>query len=353
MRAAVLKNKGQLLQIEQIDRPEPAPGQVLIKVEACGVCGSDVHASEAEWTPLNIVMGHEYSGTVATLGEGVGRWKVGQRVAPVSQISCGQCPKCHSGDFHHCENLVYTDYSTEFNGAYAEFCLTGENDILPLADNISFEEAATIEPLAVGYDAVRRARLKPGESVLIVGAGPIGLTTAAWARFFGARHVVVSERNPERLALADLMGATHTINAGEEPDVMAVCEKMTGVKPLVIFECVGIPGMIQQMISMAEPRSKIIVVGVCMEPDTFIPMDCTFKALELVFPFGYSISDYEYIFEQMEMGRISGKPLISNCISLEELPDMFERLKKPTDQCKVIVMPNNHRSSGHTGLEEK
>jgi len=342
MRTAVYKAKNQALVLENRPVPEPGPRQILIRVRACGICGSDIHASEADHTPTNVVMGHEFAGDIAAVGDKVTRWKLGDAVVPLSQISCGECPACLSGDNSHCENLQTLEFNPEYNGAYAEYAIVGEADALPLPKGISYAQAAAIEPMAVGYDAVRRSDLAMDDAVLIIGAGPIGLAVATWASHFGITHVVVSEMNPKRLALAEQMGATATINASEDRDVIAAYQRMTGRKPSVIFEVVGVPGMIQRCIEMAEPDSKIVVVGVCQESDSFEPMQCIFKTLKLIFVLGYTVTDYATIVSLLEQERITVDPLITHRITLEELPAMFEQMRRPTDQMKVIVEPDRN-----------
>ncbi|MDX1499810.1 MAG: alcohol dehydrogenase catalytic domain-containing protein [Woeseiaceae bacterium] len=339
MKAAVYVEKSSPLVLKDLPKPEPAPGQLRIRVKACGVCGSDIHASEADWTPTGIVMGHEFAGVVDAVGEGVTRWRPGDRVAPLAQISCGGCDACRAGDEQPCENPELIDYNPERGGAYAEYTIVGARDALPLPDALSFEEAAAVEPLAVGLDAVRRARLTEDDSVLIIGGGPIGLSITQWARFFGARDVVVSELNPARLKIAEAMRATGTIDASSAPDTIEAFVELTGRKPTVIIEAVGVPSMIQRCIEMAKPESRIVVVGVCQATDTFEPMQCILKSLTLIFAYGYSTDDYAYIIELLGSGQLTAKPLISHRVSLDELPAAFEALRRPGDQIKVIVEP--------------
>ena len=345
MRAAIFKEKGQPLVIEDIPEPIPKEGQVLVKIKACGICGSDIHASETDWTPKNIVMGHEFSGIIAGLGAGVKKWEVGQRVAALAQITCGKCTECLNKNFHRCASIEYLAYNRKYNGGYSEYVVVGEQDVIPISNKISFGEAAAIEPLAVGLDAIRKSRLKVGENVLIIGGGPIGLTCATWAKFYGAANVVISELNPERLLLAKAMGATDTINPNKETDVIAAFQEKTNALPDIIVEAVGVKGMIQYCVNLAQKRSRILVVGVCQEPDVFEPLKCILKSLELIFPFGYSVQDYDFIIKMMEQERITAKPLISHQIGLAELPTMFEKMKNPTNQCKVIVVPKNFSSN--------
>lgn len=339
MLAAVFKAKSQPLVLEERAMPVPKDYQVRIKVKACGICGSDIHAAEADWTPSNIVMGHEFSGVIDAVGSKVTKWKLGDSVVPLAQISCGECRFCKDGISSECIALESIDYNPKYNGAYAEYCLVGEGDCLGMPSTISYAEAAAVEPLAVGLDAIRRAKVSASDSILIIGAGPIGLTITQWAKFVGARNVIVSELNPVRLAKASEMGATGVIDASKSLDPVASFEALTGRKPTIIVEAVGIPGMIQKCIEMAEPNSRIIVVGVCQSTDTFEPLQCILKSLQLVFCYGYTTADYTYILDMLDTKRISALPLISDEISLSELPLVFEKMKTPKGEIKVIVAP--------------
>jgi len=340
VKAAVYKGKSQALVLEDRPLPEPSARQIRIRVKACGICGSDLHASEADWTPTDIIMGHEFAGVVDAVGAEVDAWQVGDRVVPLSQISCGTCPWCLAGDNSDCPELQTTDYNPTYGGAYAEYTIVGAGDALPLPEGLSYEEAAAVEPLAVGLDAARRANFHDGDSLLIIGAGPIGLTIAQWARYFGVRDIVVSELNPVRRKLAMEMGCTAAIDASKEQDVVGAFEQLTGRRPTVIVEAVGIPGMIQKCIDMAEKGSRIVIVGVCMSSDIFEPSACIMKFLQLIFAYGYTTADYAYILELLEAKRITAIPLISHRITLDELPRVFEEMRRPSDQIKVIVNPD-------------
>lgn len=339
MKAAVFRSQGSPLEIEDFPCPQAGRGEVLIRIKACGVCGSDIHALDSDWLQPGVVMGHEFAGVIAGLGEGVSTWRVGQRVAPLSQISCGECQQCREKNFSDCLDIQYLDYNLQCNGGYSEYVVVGQNDILPLPDSVSFAEAASMEPLAVALGAVKHAGITASDNLLIVGAGPIGLCIAQWARFLGTNHIVVSELNPTRRALAGQFGATVTLDAGIEADIMLAAERETGIRPNVIVEAVGIPGMIQRCIEMAEKKSKLLIVGVCQAEDVIQPMDAILKSLSIYFPFGYSVKDYGFILQQIEQGKIAAQPLISHRIGLDELPQMFTAMRTPSDQIKVIVEP--------------
>jgi len=190
----------------------------------------------------------------------------------------------------------------------------------------------------VGLYAIRRANVRPGQNVLIVGAGPIGLAATTWSKFCGAGKVLVSERSVERMKLARKMGADAVINANEERDVSEAFFRETGTKPDLIVEAVGAPGMIQHCIRIAASGGRIVVVGACMEQDSILPSMAISKDLELSFVCGYDMEDFKFALDMAGKGRIKPGILITHRVSLDGLPAAFEALKAPTDQCKVMIV---------------
>jgi (R,R)-butanediol dehydrogenase/meso-butanediol dehydrogenase/diacetyl reductase len=221
-------------------------------------------------------------------------------------------------------------------GAYAEFVKVGAGETLRLPEAVGYREGALVEPLSVGLHAVHEARLEPGANVLVLGAGPIGLATSVWARFFGARTVMVSEKAPGRRTLAERFGATHVIDPAQEIPGAAFL-KAAGAPPDVIFECVGVPGMIQQCVLLAPPRGRIVVVGVCMQPDMIFPMFAIVKEISLRFVVGYRRQDFQLTLDMLAAGRIAGGPMITDVVALAQLPAAFAALQQPTTQCKVML----------------
>lgn len=339
MRAAVLRGLGKPLELEEVPDPEPGPTDLVLRVKSCGICGSDLHASDLPpGLPPGTVMGHEFAGEVVAVGSEVGdRWRKGERVCALPYIGCGRCAACLSGDGTRCVGMQATGLGA-IPGAYAEYVRVGSHESLRLPESVDFDAGATVEPLAVGLHAVRQSQLVPGENVLVVGAGPIGLATALWARFFGARSVVVSEKAAGRLELAARFGATHGIDASKE-NVAGSFHKQTGATPDVIFECVGVPGMLQECLMLAPARARIVVVGVCMQPDTIFPALAILKELSLHFVVAYRRQDFEFILDMLGSERVASQPMITDVVDLERFPEAFQALKQPTTQCKVILRP--------------
>jgi (R,R)-butanediol dehydrogenase/meso-butanediol dehydrogenase/diacetyl reductase len=339
MRAAVLREAGKPLQIEQVPDPTPGPEELVVKVESCGVCGSDLHVSDLRGAlPAGTVMGHEFCGVVSEVGRQVaGRFRVGERVCALPLIGCGRCAACVSGDASQCPSLQTTGLG-QVPGAYAEYVRVGANEAFRLPESVDHRQGAMVEPLAVGLHAVEKAQLTPGARVLVIGAGPIGLTVSLWARFFGARAVAVSEKAPGRRELAGRFGATDVIDPSRE-EVGPAFAKLAGGPPDAIFECVGVKGLIQECINLAPNRGRVVVVGVCVHPDVIVPGIAVMKEIDLRFVVAYHKRDFELTLSLLGQRRISSAAMVTDVVDLAHLPVAFEALKRPTTQCKVLVEP--------------
>ncbi|MAT95288.1 MAG: alcohol dehydrogenase [Halioglobus sp.] len=341
MKAAVFKEVGQPLVVETVDDPTPEPGELVMKVGYCGICGTDLHATREGLTTAccGQILGHEYVGEIVEVGaRAEGDWQVGDRVCAMPFIACGHCLPCAAGRFFECADKKVSGVDDQ--GGFAEYVTTGSRETLLLPDTLELRSAALVEPLAVGIHAVRVAGVRAGSRVLIIGAGPIGLTTALWCRFFGARDVVISELAPARAALAKQMGATAVLHPDVEEGAEGLLQQYVdaaGAPPDVIFECVGAPGLIQQCIEMASYGSSVVPVGVCEQPDAIMPFLGLVKELRIQFAMAYNKDDFETSVAMLAEGRIDVTPMITDTVSLDELPEAFEALRTPSDQCKVLT----------------
>ncbi len=341
MRAMVLRNKK--LSIEEVPTPAPGPMQVVAKVRACGICGSDLHAAKyleqmieatraagrSAWSTLDlerpIVMGHEYCVEVVQAGAGAEDWTPGTRATSVPALLAPGSPSGTLG----------LGYAAEAPGAYAEYILLSAPLLLRVPDSVPDEVAATTEPLAVGLHAVRAAKVAVGEAAVIMGAGPIGLMTLLWLKYDGVARVVVSDPAPDRRALAGRLGADVVIDpsAGSGADAIL---NAAGGQPPVVFECVGVEGTLEQAMELAGRGGRVIVVGVCMNPDTIRPMVGINKQLVLQFVLGYTPQEYAEALAALADGKIDTSPMISRTVTLDELPDAFTALASPKD-CKIVL----------------
>jgi len=341
MKAAVFKEVGQPLSLESVADPVPEPGELVMKVSFCGICGTDLHATREGLTTAccGQILGHEYVGEIAEVGKGAdGNWKVGDRICAMPFIGCGRCLPCAAGHFFECANKKVS--GVDDPGGFAEFVTTGSRETILLPDDLDLQSAALVEPLAVGIHAVRIANVKAGSRVMVIGAGPIGLAVALWCRFVGAREVIVSEVAKTRAALAKTMGATAVIHPDLESGAEGLLQQFSdaaGGAPDVIFECVGAPGLLQQCIEMAPHHGKIIPVGVCEQPDAIIPFFGLVKELRIQFAIAYTRDDFDTCVAMLGERRIDVSPMVTDIVSLDDLPNAFEALRTPSRQCKVLA----------------
>ncbi|MFM2280579.1 MAG: hypothetical protein RLZZ444_2810 [Pseudomonadota bacterium] len=343
MKAAIFKGLGQKLAIETVSDPVPGPGEVVIRVAACGVCGSDLHATDAGafLQEAGTVLGHEFSGEVTASGDPA--VAVGQRVTAVPVNACDECRElgtCKDNLGILCPNNRITGLAKSVPGAYAQFIKVGARQVVPLPDGVSFEEGAMVEPLAVGLHAVKKSDMAIGARVLIIGAGPIGLAVTAFSQLRGAATVVVSERAPARRDAARSFGASAVIDPTAVEDVGAEFARIAGGPPDIVFDCVGVPGMIQSCINLAATRGTIVVVGVCMKDDTMLPLSAIFKELKVQFILGYVEEDFATVLEFLQAGKINANAMVTDRVNFETLPDAFEGLRQPGNQIKMMIMPN-------------
>jgi (R,R)-butanediol dehydrogenase/meso-butanediol dehydrogenase/diacetyl reductase len=344
-KVAVFRGAGRPLTIEEHPEPQPETGHVVMRVESCGVCGSDLHATQ-EGVFLQqdgTVLGHEFAGEIIASDDPA--VPVGLRATAVPVNACGDCRKMGLGSCRKslgilCPENRITGLDLTVPGAYAQKISIGSEQVVPLPEGVSYDEGALVEPLAVGLHAVDRADIPLGGRVLVIGAGPIGLAVTTFARLRGAGAVVVSEYAPARRDAAKRFGASAVIDPAETEDLGASFAAIAGGPPDVIFECVGIQGLIQQAIDLSQPRGTIVLVGVCMKPDEIVPIAATLKELRLQFVLGYVDSDFARVLDLMGQGLIDAKSMITDQVGLSGLPEAFEGLRKPTTQIKLMIHPN-------------
>lgn len=336
MKAAVFRQAGQPMQIETVPDPAPKPRQLVLRVGYCGICGTDLHSTREgpAVLPCGSILGHEFAGEVVAVGRELSAdWQGGERVCALPFLGCGRCAACITGRPFECPEVLLT--GLQVPGGFAEYVTTGERETVRIPDALDLQHAALVEPMAVGLHAVRIAGLQAGQRVLITGAGPIGLAVLLWARALGARNVVISEFSPERRALAARLGADAVIDPAQA--LGAQFADAAGAPPDMIFECVGAPGLLAQCVDAAPRRSRIVAVGVCEQPDTFMPFPALLKELEIRFAIAYTRDDFETTIAMLATGRLDAGALVTHVVSLSELPAAFEALRTPRQQCKVLA----------------
>jgi len=265
-----------------------------------------------------------------------GQWKSGDRVVGFPYICCGDATPCKNFGFGSAMCGKGTSIGLgQSHGGYADYVKIGGSGAYRLPESVSFREGAMVEPLAVGLHAVDMAKMARGATVLVIGAGPVGLAVMLWAKFLGARHVIVSERAEQRRTMAAKFGATDAVDPAQPltPQV----EKIAGKGPDVIFECVGAPGLIGAAMMDAPRGTRIVIAGVCQQPDTIMPIMGIVKELELQFVLGYRPADFDYVIGMIASNRVDVAHMVTDIVDLQKLPDAFEALRHPTHQCKVML----------------
>jgi (R,R)-butanediol dehydrogenase/meso-butanediol dehydrogenase/diacetyl reductase len=346
MKAVLCKPQNRLA-VEDVPKPQPDAGQVILKVRACGICGSDLHALEygfAETSGIGTryalssignIMGHEFCGEVAEVGAGVADFKVGDRVTSLPFLNCGECAACRAGNATQCTTFRVIG-SAETPGAYAEYVRCAAANLMRLPAQINFRQGALVEPLSVALGGVNRARLKPGTPCLVMGAGPIGLGVLMWLRARGIENLVVSEPSSSRAALARQVGARMVVNPRQRNPAQEVAD-IAGSPPAVVFECVGAKGTLAQASTYAAVGGQIVIIGYCMVPDEINPHECINKNLTFDFSAGYTRADFATTIDALASGKIKPEPMITDVVSLDEVPAMFERLHQPNGPAKVMI----------------
>ena len=339
MRAAQFIEVGQPLRLTEGDKPTAEAGGLVFKVKACGICASDLHAAEVPGLLQHgNGLGHEYVGEVIEIGAGVEGWRVGDRLVALPAKPCGSCAACQAGRASECSQIVMQGFDPRMPGAYAEYATCMAGLATKVTSELSDDSAAMIEPMSVGLGAWKAANVAAGASVLIVGAGVIGLAIAKWAHFFGAGDVGISELVPARIARAQQQGIDVVIDAAKHPDAVAAYALQTGRKPSVIFECVGRP-MIAQLIEMAPPNAHLVLTGTGMQAENFTVVSAALKRLRMTFPLAYEPADFAFVNRMLASRRISVEGLVTATVGLDEVASMFQSLGKSNDHCKVLITP--------------
>jgi (R,R)-butanediol dehydrogenase/meso-butanediol dehydrogenase/diacetyl reductase len=335
MKAAVYKRQNEMAVID-VPQPKAGPGEVVLKVHDCGICGSDLHAVQYGFgMPPDSVMGHEFCGEIVELGPQVSGYAIGDRVTSLPYIGCNTCEHCVAGHGMHCEDIRGLGLG-QLSGAFAEYVMCGAKSLFKLPADLSSQLGALVEPLSVGLHGVNRSGLGRGAACVVMGAGPIGLATLLWCKAKGAATVIVSELAPGRTELARQLGATDVVNPATQ-DPAERMRELTGRGPDLVFECIGVKSTLEAAIHMVSTLGRVVVLGVCMEPDEITPVRCIFKEISLNFVLGYNEAEFQETIDALATGKIDPRPMVTDVIAVDQVPEMFQALRKPGGRAKVIV----------------
>ena len=338
MKAAVYKGNKQF-GIEEIPTPTPGPGQVLIKVKYCAICGSDVHGFLYDAVPPGTVLGHEYCGTIAELGPGVSSWNEGDRVVGGG----GSRPPGQAGSSVPDPRYNYRTmgFAAKPLRAYAEYVLMEEWGPVPVPTGVSDEMAALCEPCSIGVHAVRMSEMRLGDSVAVLGGGPIGLFCLQAARAAGAGAVFVSEPAPTRGRAALALGADAVVDPTKEDAVSRMVSLTEGTGPQVVFDCAGARSTLDQAMNMVKRQGQVVLVALAWEHTSTRPVDWMGREIKLQASFGSKPEDWRIALQLLQSGKITVEPMLSEAdfIPLDAIQQAFEALIKPTTQLQMVVKP--------------
>jgi len=335
------------LRLENIEEPRPVKGKVKIKVEWCGICGSDLHEYTAgpifipaqDPHPLTgekapIVMGHEFSGQVVEVGEGVTRFKAGDRVVVEPIYACGHCEACKQGRYNLCDEMGFLGLAGG-GGGFSEYVTAWENMVHPIPDSISYEQGALVEPSAVALHAVRQSKLKVGDTAAVFGAGPIGLLVIEALKASGASEIYVVELSEERKAKAEELGAI--VIDPTKFDVVGEIHQRTNGGVNVAYEVTGVPPVLQQAINSTRIGGELMIVSIFEKEAPIMPNSIVMKERTVNGIIGYR-DVFPAVISLMDKGFFPAEKLVTKRISLDEVvSEGFEALLKEKNQVKILV----------------
>ena len=343
MKALMLTDYKQL-SVQNVSEPEVGPTDVLVNVQACGICGSDIHgydgSSGRRIPPL--IMGHEAAGVVAAVGANVERFAVGQRVTFDSMVSCGQCDFCRKGHRNLCDSRRVLGVSCDEyrrHGAFAEFISVPQHIVYALPDSLPFEHAALVEAVSVAVHAVNRTPMELGQSAVVVGTGMIGLLVVQALKQAGVSEVIAIDLDSTKLELALQHGADHALKGDDDELVEKILDRTQGRGADVAMEVVGATPTVKTAIDSVRKGGTVTLVG-NLAPEIQLPLQSVVtREINLLGTCGCN-GEYPECISLMEQGRINVEPLISQKIPLGAAPDWFARLYQgEPGLMKVVVQP--------------
>ena len=335
---AVVLNEQRDVKVQDIDQPVCEPGHVLLKVGYCGICGTDLHAPVLDIFHPPVVMGHEFSGEVVEVGEGVEGFKDGDRVSVnPNGVVCRECYWCKSGQAQFCQGIWQTAIGIVEPGGMEPYVPVKPETLHRLPDGVSLQHGAWVEPLAVSVRTVRRSEIKLGEEALVFGAGPIGLLAIQALRAAGAGRITAIEPSSFRGELAGRMGADEVIDPLKEdlkshfPD--------SSKAPAHALECSGHPSAVDAALEILRPRGRLTVVGISPEPPNFKSENLLFKEIDIRGSFIYE-EEFDMAIDLLNRGVIDVEALTTDVRPVERAEESFAEMREPDKSIKIILKPN-------------
>ncbi|TVX89554.1 2,3-butanediol dehydrogenase [Paenibacillus agilis] len=343
MKAAVWYAKEDI-RVEYIDEPVVRPGKVKVKIAWTGICGSDLHAYHGHVVQVNephpvsgemapLTLGHESSGFIVEVGEGVTGFTAGDRVAIEPMLRCGKCQSCKDGNPNLCDHIGFI--GLHGNGTFAEYAIVDPYMLHKLPDHIEMDEAALIEPTAVAFHAVKLSQQKVGDKVAVFGAGPIGLLTIISAKAAGASQIIAVDISSERLALAAKVGATAVIDATKEDAVQSILANTGGVD--VAYEAAGAASTVNNALASLRKQGEVVIVSIIPNPIAIDINPLTIKEAKMTATIGYR-NVYPQVIDMIASGTMNVKQIITKKIPLDKIVEEgFQTLITDKAQAKILV----------------
>ena len=346
MKAAVLYAPGDL-RYDEVEIPEIGQSDILLNVRAVGVCGSDLKRVMAEGTyTFPCIPGHEFAGEIVETGSEVKSFKVGERVTAAPLLPCMRCEWCMQGQYNLCEDYDYL--GSRSDGAFAEYVKVPAENLVRLPDNVDFEEGSMTDPSAVALHAIRRAGgTGPGQNVVILGAGPIGMIACQWARIMGAEKILAADIVEEKLSIVKDLGADVLINAKKDDVVKRIMDETNGKGADLLIETAGSVETHKQSLLAARKRGKIIHIGraycdVLLPDEVFTQVFRKELSVYGAVNSNFSLHDHEWktTVRYIAAGKLKTKPLISHRLRLEEIAGTFKKMyNREIVYNKIIFFP--------------
>lgn len=339
MKAAVLEQVNKIA-VRDVPSPTPRADEVVIKVKTCGMCGTDLKLYTGQYTArVPVIPGHEYAGEIIEVGRDVRNLRPGQRVVSDPNESCGKCYWCRNHQPCFCNDLAA--YGVLRDGGFAEYCTASEKGVYPIPECVDDEVAAFAEPVSCVVHAVDRINYRPGETVAILGGGPLGQIHLQFALNSGARSVVLVDPNQSRRELAKRFGAHAVVNPKDENVRQRVLEETGGLGADVVIEAVGRTKTIEESFGLAKRSGRVVIFGFAPEGEKamFIPFDVLSRELTIL---GAWVNPYSYsrALDVLSSGRVDVKPLISHRLKLDDIMQGYQMMaQKPAGFIKSLVSP--------------
>lgn len=340
MKAAVFRGPNDL-KVEQVPVPAVGEDEVLLHVDMCGICGTDVHILRGSFPAPNLplIPGHEFAGHVVAVGKQVDHVKLDDYVTADINLACGRCYFCRRQQKLFCDHIRQIGVHT--HGALAEYVKAPASAIYHVPDELSAKQSAYIEPLACAVHGQDRANIKPGSSVVIIGGGPMGLAHVALAKLKGAYPIIVTEMNHVRLAKASELGADHAIDAGTEDPVQAVLAKTGGRGADYVIEAVGSVPTYRQAFEMVRRGGTLVAYGAA--PSTAAidvkPFDIYSKELTIVGSYAGTYDAWPAAIALIQGGRFNPETIVTQVVPLEDIVGAIETVEQNKDAIKIQISP--------------